>query len=158
VRARLATVILGAAIPLAIGAALLARGSPASVRSAPLRPRPTPAPSAVVASPAPADFASLRDVFRFADGRAAVRPSGDGAIRDRRPTPAPDPAAAPAGPRLVGLVWRAGRLVAALSLDGEVALAAPGESVAGVTVLSIAEDGVRVRRADGSETLLVPAE
>jgi hypothetical protein len=57
--------------------------------------------------------------------------------------------------RLVGLLWRTGRLVAALSLDGEVELAAPGETAAGVTVVAVAEDGVRVRRPDGSERLLV---
>ncbi len=67
------------------------------------------------------------------------------------------PAPPPAGPRLVGLVRRAGRLMAALSVDGEVELAGPGDSAAGVTVLSVGEEGVRVRCADGSEqTLALP--
>ena len=62
-----------------------------------------------------------------------------------------------AGPRLVGLVRRAGRLVAALAADGEVELAGPGERAAGVTVLAVNEEGVRIRRPDGSEeTLLLP--
>jgi hypothetical protein len=47
--------------------------------------------------------------------------------------------------------------VAALDVDGEVVLAGPGEAVAGVTVLSIGEEGIRVRHADGrEETLLLP--
>jgi hypothetical protein len=47
--------------------------------------------------------------------------------------------------------------MAALSVDGEVELAGPGDSAAGVTVLSVGEEGVRVRRADGSEqTLTLP--
>ncbi len=47
--------------------------------------------------------------------------------------------------------------MAALSVDGEVELAGPGDSAAGVTVLSVGEDSVRVRRADGSEhTLVLP--
>jgi hypothetical protein len=47
--------------------------------------------------------------------------------------------------------------VAALAADGEVVIAGPGETAAGVTVLSVGEDGVRVRHADGrEETLLLP--
>jgi hypothetical protein len=52
-------------------------------------------------------------------------------------------------------VRRAGRLVAAFAADGEVVLAGPGETAAGVTVISVDEDGVRIRRADGSEDTLV---
>ena len=90
-------------------------------------------------------------MFRFAD---EPRPAAHG-------EPAPtrigaEPAApVPTGPRLVGLVRRAGRLMAALSVDGEVELVGQGDSAAGVTVLSVGEEGVRVRLADGSEETLV---
>jgi hypothetical protein len=41
--------------------------------------------------------------------------------------------------------------VAALAVDGEVVLVAPGETAGGITVLSVDEEGVVFRRADGSE-------
>lgn len=101
----------------------------------------------------PVDPAGIRDVFRFDD---EPRP-------DARRDPAPpridgEPAVpTPPGPRLVGLVRRAGRLMAALSVDGEVELAGQGDSAAGVTVLSVGEEGVRVRLPDGTEqTLALP--
>ena len=65
------------------------------------------------------------------------------------PAPSPDPV------RLVGLVRRQGRLLAAFAVDGDVVLAGPGESAGGVTVLEVGEDGVRVRRRDGTEERLV---
>jgi hypothetical protein len=97
-----------------------------------------------------ADPAGIRDVFRFADEPPPVL-HGEPAARVEAERTAAD---APDGPRLVGLVRRAGRLMAALSVDGEVELAGPGDSAAGVTVLSVDEEGVRVRRADGSEQAL----
>jgi hypothetical protein len=114
-------------------------------------PRAGTAPSAA----RPVDPAAIRDLFRFADERAPVAGSMSEAVR--RWGDAPLPTSAPSGPRLVGLVRRAGRLVAALAADGEVVLAGPGETAAGVTVLSVDDEGVRVRRADGSEeTLALP--
>ena len=93
-------------------------------------------------------------MFRFAD---EPRPAAHGEPAAARVDGERAAAPAPAGPRLVGLVRRAGRLMAALSVDGEVELAGPGDSAAGVTVLSVGEEGVRVRRADGSEqTLALP--
>jgi hypothetical protein len=102
----------------------------------------------------PADPAGIRDVFRFADEPLPAAHGEPAAARvDGERAAAP----APAGPHLVGLVRRAGRLMAALSVDGEVELAGPGDSAAGVTVLSVGEEGVRVRHADGSEqTLALP--
>lgn len=96
------------------------------------------------------DPASIRDVFRFVDAPpVAPRP------RDPDPAPAvtgsvpvPDPV------RLVGLVRRQGRLLAAFAVDGDVVLAGPGETVGGVTVLEVGEDAVRVRRRDGVEQRL----
>jgi hypothetical protein len=94
------------------------------------------------------DPAGIRDVFRFADGPP---PAAHGAPVEARPDGERAVSSVPPGPRLVGLVRREGRLMAALSVDGEVELAGPGDSAAGVTVLAVGEEGVRVRRADGSE-------
>ncbi len=107
---------------------------------------PAPAPS-----PTPPDPAGLRDVFQFADGR---EPRGEPAVRPLQLARAPSPPPEPPGPRLVGLVRRSGRLVAALTLGGEVELAGPGESAAGVTVIAVSEDSVRIRSADGTESTL----
>jgi hypothetical protein len=95
----------------------------------------------------PADPAGIRDVFRFVD---ETRPA---ARKEAAPTRVDGPpvASPPPGPRLVGLVRRAGRLMAALSVEGEVELAGQGDSAAGVTVLSVGEEGVRVRLPDGTE-------
>ncbi len=101
------------------------------------------------------DPEAIRDLFRFADSSAS---SPEGAGRGRghaRATLTPAPASTPPpGPRLVGLVSRGGRMVAALAADGEVLLAGPGETVAGVTVLAVDDEGVRIRRPDGTEELL----
>jgi hypothetical protein len=103
-------------------------------------------PSAVAVDPA-----DIRDVFHFAEARVPSAHGAPARAREGREDAAPPPA----GPRLVGLVTRAGRLVAALAVDGEVVLAGPGETAAGVTVLAVGDEGVRVRRADGSEETLV---
>ncbi len=89
-------------------------------------------------------------MFRFADEPRPTHgePRPAGAEVERPAVPGP------AGPRLVGLVRRAGRLMAALSVDGEVELAGPGDPVAGLTVLSVGEEGVRVLHADGTEETL----
>ena len=103
---------------------------------------------AAAAATTPVDPATIRDVFRFAERplppvRSEPRPSA---------TPLPSPA--PDLPKLVGLVRRQGRLLAAFSQGGEVLLAGPGDTAAGVTVVDVSEDGVRVRLKDGSEELL----
>jgi hypothetical protein len=97
------------------------------------------------------DPATIRDVFRFAPAAPA---------RELRPVapPAPQPVAiatpAPDPYRLVGLVRRQGKLLAAFSVGGDVVLAGPGEAVAGVTVVEVGEEGVRIRRPDGTESRL----
>lgn len=109
-------------------------------------------PETTTPRPLPIDPRGLRDVFRFADAPSppARAQTGPAAGPANEPTPVP-------GPRLVGLVWRSGRLIAALAIDGEVVLAAAGEAVAGVTVVSVEADAVRVRRPDGTEeTLTLP--
>jgi hypothetical protein len=150
------TVVLSAAVLLALTVGLLARNAPSRGPGAPAAPRTTPAAPRPALAATPVDVAGLRDVFRFADEPARAPERRESAAL--RVLPTRGALSPPAGPRLVGVLRRAGRLVAALSLDGEVELAAPGETAAGVTVISVAEDGVRVRRADGSERLLVPPE
>jgi hypothetical protein len=112
---------------------------------------PRPAAAASVAPSRPVDPAQLRDLFRFSDGPS---PGELHELEPLRMEEASAPAAAPSGPRLVGLVTRAGRLTAALAADGEVELALPGEKVAGVTVLAVGPEGVLIRRPDGREELL----
>jgi hypothetical protein len=108
----------------------------------------SPHPSAAAAA-TPVDPATIRDLFRFAE-RAAPAP-----VRTE-PVPAATPLATPAPdlPKLVGLVRRKGRLLAAFSQAGEVVLAGAGDTAAGVMVVDVSEDGVRVRLKDGSEELL----
>ncbi len=149
-RPQAAAVGLSAAVlAVAVGALSVARGgmprelppSPPHVAPAKVAPR----------EQEPVDVSALRDVFRFADElphEAAIAPG----VRAR---PSPAAAPAPAGPRLVGILRQSGRLVAALALDGDVELAGPGESAAGVTVVSVSEDGVTIRRRDGGETTLL---
>jgi hypothetical protein len=113
-----------------------------------------PRPAPVVRAPAPVDPAAIRDIFRFAEPAAPA--SARAAAGSIRATPGPQAPSA-TGPRLVGLVRRDGRLLAAFAVDGDVVLAGPGETVAGVTLVAVSEEGVRVRRPDGTEeTLALP--
>jgi hypothetical protein len=146
-------VLVAAFVVVALAALALGRG-PTRPPQAPRagRPAPPPRPEAAEPSPRVVDPAGIRDVFRFAEARIL---SAHGAPLHAREERAEAASPAPAGPRLVGLVSRAGRLVAALAADGEVVLAGPGETAAGVTVLAVGDEGVRVRRADGSEETLV---
>ncbi len=115
----------------------------------------TPRAEAPAAPPRVVDPEAIRDLFRFADAAAGPRGATGReralAEQARPPAPAPTP---PPGPRLVGLVSRGGRLLAALAADGEVVLAGPGDTAAGVTVLAVDEEGVRIRRPDGTEEAL----
>jgi hypothetical protein len=148
VSSRPVTVLLGAAALLVVGVALLARNVPPRSPSPPA-PRATPSPSRVQPEPPALDVARLRDVFEFAAARPDALPARarrSSTVRAEAPSAPPAP-----GPKLVGIVRRSGHLLAALALGGEVELAGPGESAAGVTVVAVGEDGVRVRSADGSE-------
>ncbi len=138
-----------ALVSLAV-ALTVARSGGAPARPAALPVRETPAPKG---SPAPLAPASVRDIFRFGDelaDRARPVPKLIEVPAPASVTPTP-----PSGPKLVGLVRRSGRLLAAVAFEGEVDLLGPGESAAGITVVSVDEDGARIRRADGSETTLV---
>lgn len=96
------------------------------------------------------DPATIRDIFRFAPrpSAAPARPGAEAAPVFVSPSPVPDL------PRLVGLVRRQGRLLAAFAVGGDVVLAGPGDQVAGVTVLEVSDEAVRVRRRDGAEERL----
>lgn len=148
-RRHAATVGLSAALlAVAVGALSVARSGPPR-EAAPARQAP---PAAVIPrAPGPVDVPALRDVFRFADEEPRQAAAGPVSVRA---LPSLTPAPAPIGPRLVGILRRSGRLVAALALDGEVELAGPGESAAGVTVTAVREDGVTIRRRDGGEATL----
>jgi hypothetical protein len=89
---------------------------------------------------------ACRDVFRVGGSVPARPPAGGAELAS--PAPSPEPV------RLVGLVRRQGRLLAAFAVDGDVVLAGPGETAGGLTVLGVGEDGVRIRRRDGSEQRL----
>lgn len=144
--------LIGLAVALAglvVGQARL-RSSPAP-RAVRTSADPRPAAAGAPSSSHPVDLEGLRDLFRFSDGATPVEPRESEPLRGEE---ASAPAAAHAGPRLVGLVTRAGRLAAALAADGEVELALPGEKAAGVTVLEVGPEGARVRHPDGREELL----
>jgi hypothetical protein len=112
---------------------------------------PSPAPAR---SDVPGDAAAVRDIFRYADQPDAhVRPRPGHPPRVDDEGDAGTPSARPHA-RLVGLVRRAGRLVAALAIDGEVVLLAPGESASGYTLLAVGEEGIRLRGPDGHEEAL----
>ena len=130
----IASLVLATRREAASPAPARARGTPA--------PRPEPLPDARAVDPA-----TIRDVFRFVERPSApARPLGPGIAPElASPAPPPEPV------RLVGLVRRHGLLLAAFAVDGDVVLAGPGETAGGVTVLAVSEDGVRIRRPDGSE-------
>jgi hypothetical protein len=146
--------VLAAALGVVALAALALGRGPGRPQAVPGATRPTPPPraDAAVAAPRAVDPEAVRYLFRFADAAPPpARAEASGAQGEEAGAAAP----APSGPRLVGIVSRAGRRVAALAGDGEVVLAGPGETAAGVTVLAVDEEGVRIRRADGTEETLV---
>lgn len=147
----------------ALAAVVVVRGSgrgvadgarPGPVAAAPPTPLGPPGPAAAREEP-PVDPAAIRDVFRFADERGAQAGRAPAhALEPARPALAATP---PPRVRLVGLVLRGGRLVAALSIDDEVVLLGPGQSASGYSVLAVSEEAVRLRGADGhEETLALP--
>jgi hypothetical protein len=152
-----AALLVSALAVVALVAWALARGGPGTTAPSapPSRPRAAAPAPAASSAPAPATVEPRRNVFRFGDESRAEEGGTSGASSRRRaaePAPAPVPET---GPRLIGLVRRGGRLVAAFAApDGEVELAGPGEAAGGVVVVAIGDDSVRVRRPDGSEATL----
>jgi hypothetical protein len=148
--------------PLAVAltvAAVAALALTLSVRrdEAPARPRvPAAGPAALQQATAPPrtiDPRTLRDVFRFADEPVASARAEAEPGQAARPAADAEPAS---HPRLVGLVSRGDRLLAALAVGDEVLLLGPGETVAGITVVTLNGESVRVRRSDGTEQTLTP--
>jgi type IV pilus biogenesis protein PilP len=139
-----------AAAALAAAVLFTARGR-RPVVEAPARPASEPRPQAASEVPlAPVDPSEIRDVFRYAERAPMPMPRGA-----PRPAPAAStPSPASDLPRLVGLVRREGRLLAAFSLGGGVVLAGAGDTADGLTVLDVTDEGVRIRRKDGSEEQL----
>ena len=151
-RARVVLAALGVA---AIAVLAIGRVAPLPSGQPPAGPRAAAPPAAEAAPPSrPVDPEGLRDVFRFAEDPVPAGPSEPGTPGAETMRESPPRPTGPTGPRLVGLVRRAGRLAAALAADGEVVLAIPGESAAGVTVLTVGEEGVLVRHPDGREEML----
>lgn len=96
------------------------------------------------------DPGTIRDLFHFVE-----RPPVRVPRVERTPAPAvTDAADSPEPFRLVGLVRREGRLLAAFAVDGDVVLLGPGETTGDVSVLEVGEEGVRIRRRDGTEERL----
>jgi hypothetical protein len=134
----------------------LARGSGRAVAPLPKEqqdPLPVAAPPIQTLAVRPQVLA--RDPFRFADG-APLREKRAHVAAPRAEVPSPTPA--PARVRLVGLVRRHGILHAALVVDGTLALASPGDTVGSFRVLSLDDDGVRLRDSEGQEKALVLPE
>jgi hypothetical protein len=102
--------------------------------------------------------APARDLFHYADRPVPPAPALLGP-RPRVPavvaSPSPEPSPPPPPPvKLVGLVTKAGRLQAALSIEGEVWVAGVGDEVGGYTVLSVDDTAVRLRGPEGAELVL----
>jgi hypothetical protein len=101
------------------------------------------------------DLKGIRNIFRYADqvpadpdARALPRNPEDD--REERP-------ASPSRVRLVGLVERVDGLAAALAVDGEVVLLSEGDSAGDVTVITVGEETVVLRTAEGERyTLRLP--
>lgn len=113
-----------------------------------------PAPSNVRPTPSDSDLVEIRDIFRYADEPVVAPLPPDGL--PVRPSPVGTDVAAPPQERsrLIGLVQRSGRSVAAVFIDGEVLLLGEGESAQGFTVLDIREEAVRLRDPEGNENTL----
>jgi hypothetical protein len=136
---------------LALLAVLATRGAGRAVAPMdPDHPRPVSSPPSTT-MPAPIALDSVRDPFRYGDVPTPVP-----TVRSALKTPTPPTPTTPPEPafRVVGVVRREGRLVAALAIGGEVVLLAPGESAGGVTVLAVLEDGIRLRGPDGRDEVV----
>jgi hypothetical protein len=118
--------------------------------------RPRARPARPVRSGGAALSPSTRNVFEY-----GARPTPEPAWRPAAPAVpslppvVEEPVAAPAV-RLVGLVRRGGVIKAALQVHGETMVVGAGEAAGDYRVVSIDDDGVRLRAADGT-TITLPA-
>lgn len=110
-------------------------------------------PAAVRRSPVP-PVESMRNVFEYGSRPAPEAPIYEPPPVIALPEEMPPPTVAPAV-RLVGLVRRGGVVKAALSVHGETVVVGTGEAAGDYRVVSIDEDAVRLRAADGSMITLV---
>ena len=111
------------------------------------------ATSEVRPAPPDSDLLEIRDIFRYAD-EPRVAPTLPGRPGGSQGVESDEAAPPPARARLIGLVQRSSRHVAAVIIDGEVHLLAEGESALGFTVLDIREEAVRLRDPEGNEETL----
>jgi hypothetical protein len=102
------------------------------------------------------DLWEIRDIFRYADRTPVESRPGSSAMQP----PIPDPTEVSeeeSRARLVGLMRKGGRPVAALVIDGEVVVLGEGESSGGFTVIAVDAEAVSLWDPEGeAETLLVP--
>lgn len=130
-----------------------AGSSPKAALPAPAAGSPRPAgdpPHVTSPSPVPT---LRRNLFEYADQHGADPRPVLRVTRPSTPSATPTPAI-----RLVGFVRKGEALSAALSIAGEVVVAAAGEENAGYTVLSVDEEaGVRLLDPEGREILLPPS-
>lgn len=148
---------------LALAAALLLRPAAPGASAPPPRTEQRPARPAAAPS-APAVAAPARDIFSYSSedegGLSGPVAAGDGdaaTLSAPPPLHEPAPPAAAEGPRLVGLVRRAGTLKAALFVDGEVVVVGPGDRAGGYRVVAVdEEEGVRLVDEAGTMVTLPP--
>jgi hypothetical protein len=114
-------------------------------RASPLTPKAEPSES-IGGGPRP-----LRDLFRYGDEAPAPLPRSAVAPPPRL---VPPPLLADPVIRLVGVVRQPGGVRAAVAIQGEVVLLRRGETAEGWTLLSLGDDGVRLRGPDGHEEQL----
>jgi hypothetical protein len=158
--------LLAAILGLLVLGALLLRGGGRGAAWAPFPQAPTRtgvvAPRPRLPRPEATPREPSRNIFQYAEGATTGPASGPPApLMGPRTAPAASPAApavaTPAPVRVAGLIRRGGDLKAAIIVDGEMTLAGKGERAGGYTVLEVNDEtGVRVRDADGKETLLPP--
>jgi hypothetical protein len=143
---------------LALLAALALAGRFTGPAAAPPESRPSASPTTPASSPA-ADPAggdempgTIRDPFRYADDPAPRTAPTPARLPSTRP-PSPSPPAEPAV-RLVGLVRRPDGPRAAVAIAGEVVVLKRGESAGGWTLVTLDEEGARLRGPGGQEESL----
>jgi len=150
--------LLAAALGLVVLGALLARGTGRGAAWAPFPSVPSrrmAAPPSSLPGPAATPWAPSRDLFRYADERAAGPAPSPPAVTAPRAEALP--VSPPAAVRVVGLIRRGGQLKAALVVHGEMTVAGAGERAGRYTVVTVDEEtGVRLRGPDGDETVLPP--
>jgi hypothetical protein len=137
---------------LAIGLVAVAVTPPRLPAPGPVAPSPTPASLSRATVSHPGTSPEIpRNIFEYGSEPGARRTLAvSSEPEDTVETVAPSPP--PERVRLVGIVSRAGKLRAALAIEGEIALLTPGDEADGYTLLSVDRDaGVRVRAPGGSE-------